>query len=97
MLINIFTSLIKQESERIMLLRRTCHSKIGFTREYSIDFRLTESETKTILNIFADHEGMIIDPFGIRGKLTADMYGIRISPKQSPVYQLMVRSIRILL
>ena len=52
--------------------------------------RLTESETKTILNIFADHAGGIIDPFGV-GLPNRNMHGIRISPKQSPVYQPMVR------
>ncbi len=61
-----------------------------------MDFRLSERETKTTMNIFADHAGLIIDPFGIglsnRNKITSDMYGIRLSPKQSPVYQLMVNS-----
>jgi len=47
---------------------------------------LTENETKTIMNIFADHTGVIIDPFGI-GSTHPGMYGIRISPRQSPVYQ----------
>jgi hypothetical protein len=45
------------------------------------------------MNIFADHSDIIIDPFGVnRG---SDMYGICISPRQSPVYQLMVRRILI--
>jgi len=52
---------------------------------------LTESETKTIMNIFADHAGVIIDPFGVglsnRSRIVPTMYGIRISPRQSPVYQ----------
>ncbi len=40
------------------------------------------------MNIFADHTGVIIDPFGIG---ISNMHGIRISPRQSPVYQPMVR------
>ena len=51
-------------------------------------FRLTESETKTIMNIFADHTGVIIDPFGVNR--LPNNQGIRISPRQSPVYQSMV-------
>ncbi|CAF0737531.1 unnamed protein product [Adineta steineri] len=47
---------------------------------------LTEKETKTIMNIFADHSGVIIDPFGVESS-NHSMYGIRISPRQSPVYQ----------
>jgi hypothetical protein len=47
-----------------------------------MDFRLSERETKTTMNIFADHAGLIIDPFGIglsnRNKITSDMYGIRL-------------------
>jgi hypothetical protein len=42
------------------------------------------------MNIFADNAGVIIDPFGI-GSTNPGMYGIRISPRQSPVYQPMVR------
>jgi len=60
-------------------------------------FRLTESETKTTMNIFADHAGVMIDPFGMglsnRSRIIPDMYGIRISPRQSPVYQPVVRLI----
>jgi len=47
---------------------------------------LTESETKTTMNIFADHAGIIIDPFTV-SITTPNMRGIRISPRQSPVYQ----------
>ena len=58
-------------------------------------FRLTESETKTTMNMFADHTGVIIDPFGTTSanlsQVVSDMYGIRISPKQSPFYQRGVR------
>lgn len=53
--------------------------------------RLTESETKTTMNIFADHTGVIIDPSAVglsnRNTTLSDMFGIRISPRQSPVYQ----------
>jgi hypothetical protein len=49
------------------------------------------------MNIFADHAGVMIDPFGIglsnRSRIIPDMYGIRISPRQSPVYQPVVRLI----
>ena len=41
---------------------------------------------------------MIIDPFGVGlSNRASNMDGIRISPKQSPVYQLMVRSIHFLI
>ncbi|CAF3465983.1 unnamed protein product [Rotaria sp. Silwood1] len=54
---------------------------------------LTENETKTKLNIYADHSGIIIDSSGIGlsdPNITIfDMYGIRISPRQSPVVQIM--------
>jgi hypothetical protein len=44
------------------------------------------------LNIFADHTGVIIDPFGVAfTNRLPDKRGIRISPRQSPVYQPMVR------
>ena len=47
------------------------------------------------MNIFADHTGVIIDPFGIglsnKANVVGNMSGIRISPRQSPVYQPMVR------
>lgn len=59
--------------------------------------RLTESETKTTMNIFADHAGVIINPnavgFSNRSRILPDTYGIRISPRQSPVYQPVVRLI----
>ncbi|CAF4344895.1 unnamed protein product [Rotaria sp. Silwood2] len=54
---------------------------------------LTENETKTKLNIFADHSGIMIDPSGLGSSdpniTTPDMHGIRISPRQSPVFQTM--------
>ncbi|UJR16326.1 hypothetical protein I4U23_003232 [Adineta vaga] len=54
---------------------------------------LTESETKTTMHIFSDHAGIIIDPYGVglsnRETMVPNMYGIRISPKQSPAYQSM--------
>jgi hypothetical protein len=49
------------------------------------------------MNIFADHTGVIIDPFAVglsnRSRIVPDMNGIRISPRQSPVYQPVVRLI----
>ena len=62
-------------------------------------FRLTENETKTKLNIFADHHGIIIDSSGVElsnnNTTISDKYGIRISPRQSPLYQTMVRKPKI--
>jgi hypothetical protein len=54
-------------------------------------FRLTESETKTAVYVFADHAGVIVDSTGVvraanRANLS-DMFGVRISPRQSPSYQ----------
>lgn len=47
------------------------------------------------MNIFADHTGVIIDPFGVESSnhstMESVMHGIRISPRQSPVYQTVVR------
>lgn len=56
---------------------------------------LLESETNTIMRLFSDHAGVIIDPSGVgsshenHNNTTAvyDMHGVRISPRQSPVYQ----------
>lgn len=64
----------------------------------SLIFRLSESETKTTMHIFSDHTGVMIDPFGvgisdenIRHITTIpDMRGVRISPKQSPLYESLV-------
>ncbi|CAF1571914.1 unnamed protein product [Adineta ricciae] len=54
---------------------------------------LTDDETKTTMQIFSDHAGVIVDPFGVglsnRQSIASNMSGIRISPKQSPVYQSM--------
>jgi hypothetical protein len=59
---------------------------------------LFESETKTTLNIFSDHTGVMIDPFGVgpdtdninyAGSIPK-MRGVRLSPRQSPMYQPMV-------
>lgn len=55
---------------------------------------LSESETKTILHIFCDHTGLVIDPFGDGtsspnihyASTNRDVRGIRISPRQSPTY-----------
>ena len=54
-------------------------------------FRLIENETKTTMNIFADHTGVVIDPFAIGFSNHSEMYGVRISPRQSPVYQPVVK------
>lgn len=62
-------------------------------------FRLSESETKTTMHIFADHAGVMIDPFGLGVSnenihhitTTPDMRGVRISPKQSPIYESIVK------
>ncbi|CAF4128516.1 unnamed protein product [Rotaria magnacalcarata] len=52
---------------------------------------LSESETKTKLTIFADHHGIMIDTSVVTSantnKTISDIYGIRISPRQSPVYE----------
>ncbi|CAM2706098.1 unnamed protein product [Rotaria socialis] len=52
---------------------------------------LSESETKTKLIIFADHHGIMIDTSVVTSantnKTISDIYGIRISPRQSPVYE----------
>ncbi|CAF1000143.1 unnamed protein product [Rotaria sordida] len=56
---------------------------------------LYESETKTTMRIFSDHTGVVIDPFGVgssnqnenHATTIPDMRGVRISPRQSPVYQ----------
>jgi len=56
---------------------------------------LSESETKTTMHVFSDHSGVIIDPYGAgfanqntnRATAIPDMHGVRISPRQSPVYQ----------
>ncbi|CAF4253956.1 unnamed protein product [Rotaria sp. Silwood2] len=59
---------------------------------------LFESETKTTMRVFSDNAGIIIDPFGVgssnlnenRTTAVPDMRGVRISPRQSPVYQPML-------
>lgn len=56
---------------------------------------LTEIETKTTLNIFSDHTGLVIDPFGVGlveqnvnpVSATPELRGVRLSPRQSPIYQ----------
>ena len=71
-----------------------------FSKEnFCFVLRLSESETKTILHVFSDHAGVIVDPFGVglsnqdmnHATAIPDMRGVRISPRQSPVYQPMVR------
>ena len=66
-----------------------------FYNEFFLNLRLTDNETKTKLTIFADHVGMTIDPSGIvagnENMTISDMQGIRLSPRQSPVYQTRVR------
>jgi hypothetical protein len=62
-------------------------------------FRLSESETKTTMHLFSDHAGVMIDPFGVgvsnenihHVTNIPDIRGVRISPRQSPNYQPMVR------
>ena len=52
------------------------------------------------MRLFSDHTGVIIDPFGVgiltrninRATTISNIHGIRISPRQSPVYQPMVSS-----
>jgi len=47
------------------------------------------------MHVFSDHAGVIIDPFGVglanqtvnHATTIPDMRGVRISPRQSPVYQ----------
>ncbi|CAF3558216.1 unnamed protein product [Rotaria sp. Silwood1] len=59
---------------------------------------LFEAETKTTMRVFSDHAGVIIDPSGIvllnqnenHTIAIPDMRGVRISPRQSPIYQPMV-------
>lgn len=56
---------------------------------------LSENEKKTRLHVFSDHAGVRIDPFGVgvnnqdvnHATTTPDMRGVRISPRQSPVYE----------
>jgi hypothetical protein len=63
--------------------------------------RLSESETKTTMHVFSDNSGVMIDPFGvglsnqnvIHATTIPDVRGVRISPRQSPVYQPMVKLI----
>lgn len=45
---------------------------------------LAENETQTTVRIFADHTGVVLDPFGLGLSNTS---GIRISPKQSAFFQ----------
>ena len=43
------------------------------------------------VHLFADHSGLVIDPFGMAMSKEmmslSEMRGIRLSPRQSPVYQ----------
>lgn len=89
MSISISTNLIKVVLEKIILQRKS------FARERSIDdlicfniFRLAENETQTTVRIFADHTGVVLDPFGLGLSNTS---GIRISPKQSAFFQQRVK------
>jgi hypothetical protein len=67
--------------------------------EFLFFCRLFESETKTKMHLFSNHVGVIIDPVGVGmsnqnvNHITTipDMRGVRISPRQSPIYQPMVR------
>jgi hypothetical protein len=50
------------------------------------------------MHIFSDHAGVVIDPFGVgvsdenivHVTTVPDVHGVRISPRQSPMYQPMV-------
>ena len=63
------------------------------------NFRLFENETKTRMRLFSDHMGVIIDRLSVgqsnenvdHATAVFNMHGVRISPRQSPVYQPMVR------
>ncbi len=54
------------------------------------------------MHVFSDHAGVVIDPFGVgvsnqnipHVTTIPDMRGVRISPRQSPIYQPMVIKIR---
>lgn len=56
---------------------------------------LSESETKTIVHVFSDHTGLVVDPFGDgisnptihHVSTNRDVRGVRISPRQSPIYE----------
>lgn len=62
---------------------------------------LSEAETKTTLNIFSDHTGLVVDPFGVGlieqsinpVSATPELRGVRLSPRQSPIYQPIVSRI----
>ncbi len=51
------------------------------------------------MHIFSDHAGVVIDPFGVgitnenipHVTTIPDVRGVRISPRQSPMYQPMVK------
>jgi hypothetical protein len=100
MLIIIFINLIGLGLERIILQRRIVSFFIEKDKNFII-LRLSESETKTTMHVFSDHSGVIIDPYGAgfanqntnRATAIPDMHGVRISPRQSPVYQPMVNMI----
>ena len=89
----ISTNLIERELERITSQRR--FSFEDFFVELSSLFRLFESDTKTTMHVFADHAGVVVDPFGMKisngnaAHVTAipDLHGVRISPRQSPSYE----------
>jgi len=55
------------------------------------------------MHIFSDHAGVVIDPFGVgitnenipHVTTIPDVRGVRISPRQSPMYQPTVKKIKI--
>ena len=75
--------------ERITSLRTDSFHLLQ-KKKFHFFFRLSEKETLTSVNIFSDHTGVIIDPYGL-GLSSMNRSGIRLSPRQSPVYQPMVR------
>lgn len=54
---------------------------------FSIVLSLSETTTKTTLDIFSDQAGLIVDPNGVLTSDGSDLHGIRISPRQTPSSQ----------
>src|SRR5690348_1762892 len=97
MLIIISINLIELVLERI-ILQRMFLQKNFLNQILFFSIRLFESETKTTMHVFSDHAGVVIDQFGvgvtnnnIAHVTTVPDRGVRISPRQSPNYQPMVR------
>jgi hypothetical protein len=99
MLIVISINLVELVLEKIILQRMfSFKKKTRISNNFFFWFSLSESETKTIMHIFSDHAGVVIDPFGVgvsdenivHVTTVPDVHGVRISPRQSPMYQPMV-------